>query len=149
MEKRALGKSGVEVSVLGLGTWPMGGEWWGGTDDEESIRTIHRALDLGMTLIDTAEGYGRGHSEAVVGRALVGRRGQAVISDKVAPNHLEPSQIRAAFAASCARLQTDYIDVYYIHWPNIDLPVVAKDSRIGKLLLGSEARLRAGSVSCG
>lgn len=64
METRQLGGSGVQVSVVGLGTWAMGGEWWGGTDDEESIRTIHRALELGVSLIDTAEGYGKGHSEA-------------------------------------------------------------------------------------
>ena len=82
MEKRALGRSDVTVSVLGLGTWPMGGEWWGGTDDAESIRTIHRALDLGVSLIDTAEAYAHGHAEEVVGRALAGRRQDAVIADK-------------------------------------------------------------------
>jgi len=145
MEKRVLGKSGVEVSVLGLGTWPMGGEWWGGADDEESIRTIHRALDLGISLIDTAEGYGRGHSEEVVGRGLLGRRHQAVISDKVAPNHLEPAQIRAAFEASCRRLQTDYIDVYYIHWPNIDVPIAPAMEELEKMR--REGKIRAIGVS--
>src|SRR5918996_1244761 len=79
METRTLGLSGVAVSVLGLGTWPMGGEWWGGTDDEESIRTVHRALDLGVTLFDTAEAYAAGHAEEVLGRGLAGRRQQAVI----------------------------------------------------------------------
>ena len=74
MERRRLGRSGVEVSVLGLGTWPMSGEWWGDADDETSIRTVHRALELGVTLIDTAESYGKGHAEEVVGRALAGRR---------------------------------------------------------------------------
>ena len=79
------------MSVLGLGTWPMGGEWWGGTDDAESIRTIHRALDLGVTLIDTAEAYTRGHAEEVLGQALGDRREGAVIADKVAPNHFAPT----------------------------------------------------------
>src|SRR3954454_8584455 len=74
METRNLGQSGVAVSVVGLGTWPMGGEWWGGTDDAESIRTIHRALELGVTLIDTAEAYAAGHAEDVLGKALAGRR---------------------------------------------------------------------------
>ena len=69
METRTLGQSGVSVSVLGLGTWPMGGEWWGGTDDAESIRTIHRALELGVTLFDTAEAYASGHAEEVLAAA--------------------------------------------------------------------------------
>jgi len=56
MERRQLGQSGVEVSAIGLGTWPMSGEWWGAADDAESTRTIHRALELGVSLIDTAEG---------------------------------------------------------------------------------------------
>lgn len=145
MEKRQLGLSGVEVSVIGLGTWPMGGEWWGGSDDEESIRTIHRALDLGINLIDTAEGYGRGHSEEVVGRGLVGRRHEAVIADKIAPNHLEPVGIRQAFADSCKRLQTDYIDVYYIHWPNIDIPVAPAMEELEKMR--QEGKIRAIGVS--
>jgi aryl-alcohol dehydrogenase-like predicted oxidoreductase len=139
MELRPLGRSGVLVSVIGLGTWPMGGEWWGGTDDAESIRTIHRALDLGVSLIDTAEAYAHGHAEEVVGRALAGRRHQAVIADKVAPDHLRPHDLRAAFEGSCRRLGTDYIDVYFVHWPNIDLPLA---DAIGEL-----ERLReAGSI---
>lgn len=123
METRTLGQSGVAVSIVGLGTWPMGGEWWGGTDDGESVRTIHRALELGVTLFDTAEAYASGHAEEVLGRALAGRRERAVIADKVATNHFAPEQIEAAFEASCRRLQTDYIDVYFLHWPNIDLPI--------------------------
>src|SRR5919109_1677313 len=123
MELRPLGMSGVLVSVVGLGTWPMGGEWWGGADDAESIRTIHRALELGVTLFDTAEAYAAGHAEEVLGRGLAGRRQQAVIADKVAPNHFSPDQIVAAFDDSCRRLQTDSIDVYFLHWPNIDLPI--------------------------
>jgi len=145
VEQRVLGKSGVSASVLGLGTWPMGGEWWGGADDAESIRTIHRAIELGITLIDTAEGYGRGHSEEVVGKALVGRRAEVVISDKVAPNHLEPAQIRAAFAASCQRLRTDYIDVYYIHWPNIDVPIGPAMTELEHMR--AEGKIRAIGVS--
>jgi myo-inositol catabolism protein IolS len=145
MELRPLGTSGVFVSVIGLGTWPMGGDWWGGTDDTESIRTIHRALDLGVTLIDTAEAYANGHAEEVVGRALAGRRHQAVIADKVAPDHLRPHDIRAAFEGSCRRLGTDYIDVYFVHWPNIDLPLAEAIGELERLReLGS---IRAIGVS--
>ena len=106
METRALGRSGVTVSVLGLGTWPMGGRWWGSTDDAESIRTIHRALDLGVALFDTAEAYAAGHAEDVLGRALVGRREQAVIADKVARITLRPIRSRKPSrppAAACKR----------------------------------------------
>jgi myo-inositol catabolism protein IolS len=145
METRALGQSGVMVSVLGLGTWPMGGEWWGGTDDAESIRTIHRALDLGVTLFDTAEAYAAGHAEDVLGRALVGRRERAVIADKVAPNHFAPDQIEEAFEASCRRLQTDYIDVYFLHWPNIDLPIGPAMESLERLR--TAGRIRAIGVS--
>ncbi|HEX5993250.1 MAG TPA: aldo/keto reductase [Thermomicrobiales bacterium] len=145
METRALGRSGVTVSVLGLGTWPMGGEWWGGTDDAESIRTIHRALDLGVTLFDTAEAYAAGHAEEVLGWGLAGRREQAVIADKVAPNHFAPDQIEEAFEASCRRLQTDYIDVYFLHWPNIDLPISQAMETLERLRAGG--RIRAIGVS--
>src|ERR1700757_3249009 len=92
MEQRRLGRSPVSVSEIGLGTWGMSGAFWGAADDAESIRVLHRALDLGVTLIDTAEAYGWGHAEEVVGKALAGRRREAVIATKAAPNHLEPSE---------------------------------------------------------
>jgi myo-inositol catabolism protein IolS len=124
----------------------MGGEWWGGTDDAESIRTIHRALDLGVTLFDTAEAYASGHAEEVLGRALVGRRQEAVIADKVVPNHFAPAdQIQEAFEASCRRLQTDYIDVYFLHWPNIDVPISAPMEALEGLR--ASGRIRAIGVS--
>ena len=145
MEQRRLGQSGVHVSALGLGTWPMGGAWWGGTDDDESQRTIHRALELGVTLFDTAEGYGDGHAEEVLGRALAGRREEVVIADKVAPDHFEPRQIEAAFEASCQRLRTDYVDVYFLHWPNIDVPIGAAMGTLEKLR--AAGRIRAIGVS--
>jgi aryl-alcohol dehydrogenase-like predicted oxidoreductase len=109
MQLRPLGMSDVLVSVIGLGTWSMGGEWWGGTDDAESIRTIHCAIDLGVTLIDTAEAYAQGHTEQVVGRAIAGRRHDVVIADKVTADHLRPHDTRAAFEGSC-RLGTDYVE---------------------------------------
>ena len=145
METRTLGQSGVAVSVVGLGTWPMGGAWWGGTDDDESIRTIHRALDLGVTLFDTAEAYADGHAERVLGRALAGRRERATIADKVAPNHFTPDQIEAAFRASCERLQTDVIDVYFLHWPNIDRPIGPVMETLERLR--AAGRIRAIGVS--
>ena len=87
---RTLGRSGIEVSALGMGCWAIGGPWaegsqplgWGEVDDDESVRAIRRALDLGVTLFDTADTYGAGHSERVLGRALAGRRDEAVIATK-------------------------------------------------------------------
>ena len=89
--QRQLGmRSGIAVSAMGMGCWAIGGPWqfegraagWGEVDDAESVRAIHRALDLGVTLFDTADVYGAGHSERVLGRALAGRRDEAVIATK-------------------------------------------------------------------
>jgi myo-inositol catabolism protein IolS len=123
MEQRRLGQSPVSVSQIGLGTWGMSGAFWGPADDKESIRVIHRALDLGVTLIDTAEAYGQGHAEDVVGKALAGRRGQAVIATKVMAGHLDPAELERALERSLKRLQTDYVEIYFIHWPNPDFPM--------------------------
>jgi myo-inositol catabolism protein IolS len=111
MQQRRLGSSQVSVSEIGLGTWGMSGAFWGAADDAESVRVIHQALDLGVTLVDTAEAYGWGHSEEVVGKALAGRRQQAIIATKAAPNHLEPTEAVKALEGSLKRLQTDYVDV--------------------------------------
>lgn len=142
MEKRRLGNSSVEVSQIGLGTWGMSGAFWGAADDAESIRAIHRALDLGVTLIDTAEAYGGGHSEEVLGQALVGRRGQAVIATKAAPNHLAPDDAVTALEGSLKRLRTDYVDVYFIHWPNPDVPVGATMEALERLRASQNPRDR-------
>lgn len=123
MQQRQLGSSAVHVSEIGLGTWGMSGAFWGAADDAESIRVIHEALDLGVTLIDTAEAYGNGHAEVVLGKALAGRRDSAVVATKVAPNHLAPAEIESALKGSLERLQTDYVDIYFVHWPNPDYPI--------------------------
>src|SRR5919204_3802099 len=135
MFQRDLGtRTGVQVSALGLGCWAIGGPWtfngqpagWGEVDDDESIRAIRHALDLGVTLFDTADVYGCGHSERVLGRALAGRRDDAVIVTKVGNvfdeqtrtaggSDLSPAYLRRACDASLRRLDTDRIDVYLIH----------------------------------
>ena len=126
MEYRILGKTGLKVTSVGVGCWQMGGlvdgQGWTGTSDEESVATIHRAQELGVNLLDTAEGYGRGHSEEVIGTALVdGRRDKFVIATKVRPLTDEPDTDQArrrvieACEGSLRRLQTDYIDVYQLH----------------------------------
>jgi aryl-alcohol dehydrogenase-like predicted oxidoreductase len=135
MFQRDLGtRTGVQVSALGLGCWAIGGPWtfngepagWGEVDDDESIRAIRHALDLGVTLFDTADVYGCGHSERVLGRGLAGRRDDVVIVTKVgnlfdeetrtgSGNDVSPAYLRRACDASLRRLQIDRIDVYLIH----------------------------------
>jgi aryl-alcohol dehydrogenase-like predicted oxidoreductase len=131
---RSLGRSGIKVSALGMGCWAIGGPFWSGdtplgwgeVDDGESIRAIHAALDLGVTLFDTANVYGAGHSERVLGRAFTGKRSEVVIATKfnavfdeqtrqVTGSDTTPAGIRAACEASLQRLGTDYIDLYQFH----------------------------------
>ena len=124
MEYRRLGNLGIEVSVMGLGCWPFaGGSIWGDQDDDQSIATVRAALDAGINLFDTAEAYEKGESERVLARGLEGRRQQAVIATKVAPNHLTAEGIASACEESLKNLNTDYIDLYQIHWPNHDIPI--------------------------
>jgi aryl-alcohol dehydrogenase-like predicted oxidoreductase len=135
MLQRDLGtRTGVRVSALGLGCWAIGGPWtfngqpagWGEVDDEESIRAIRHALDRGVTMFDTADVYGCGHSERILGRALADRRDDVVIVTKVGNlfdeqtrtgggNDVSAAYLRGACDASLRRLRTDRIDVYLIH----------------------------------
>ncbi|MCD6519598.1 MAG: aldo/keto reductase [Anaerolineae bacterium] len=144
MKKREIGSTGIQVSVIGLGCWPMGGDYWGGTDDQESIRTIHRALELGINLFDTAPGYGKGHSEEIVGKGLKKYRNKAIISTKVSGN-LTPESIKSQLKSSLERLQTEYIDIYFIHWPNRREPLAYTMETLEQLR--REGRIRAIGVS--
>ncbi len=132
--KRKMGRSGIEVSALGMGCWAIGGPFWAGetplgwgeVDDEESIRAIHAALEMGVTLFDTANVYGAGHSERVLARALGARRPQVVVATKfsnvfdeksrqVLRQDATPEGIRKACEESLRRLNTDYVDLYQFH----------------------------------
>ncbi|NLX09511.1 MAG: aldo/keto reductase [Chloroflexi bacterium] len=141
MFTRKLGRSGIEVSGLGLGCWAIGGPFWneegkpvgwGTVDDAESIRAIQRGLELGVTFFDTADVYGTGHSEHILGQALKSRRADVVIATKfgrvfdpearhVLRNDASPAYIRAACEDSLRRLGTDYIDLYQLHLGDLDL----------------------------
>jgi aryl-alcohol dehydrogenase-like predicted oxidoreductase len=135
VSQRTLGRSGLQISPMGLGCWAIGGPWrwldgpggWGDIDDNESIRAIHAALDLGINVFDTAANYGTGHSERILGRALEGKRDQAVIATKFGfvvneaakqvtfrtDDHL--LHVREECEASLSRLNTDMIDLYQLH----------------------------------
>ncbi|MFC3576552.1 aldo/keto reductase [Streptomyces yaanensis] len=137
---RTLGRAGIEVSALGFGCWAIGGEWstpdgqplgWGKVDDEESVRAIRRALDLGVTFFDTADAYGTGHSERILARALGKRRADVVLATKwgnlideerrlLVGSDDSPEYARRALTASLRRLDTDHIDLYQLHLSDAD-----------------------------
>lgn len=140
MKYRPLGATGIEASIVGLGTWVTGGgaTWGANPDDQESIRAIHAALDAGVNLIDTAPAYGWGRSEEVVGQAIKDRRDSVVlatkcgliwedqrgspfaeIDGKMLRRSLRPDTIREEIDLSLKRLQTDVIDLYQTHWPSV------------------------------
>jgi aryl-alcohol dehydrogenase-like predicted oxidoreductase len=160
MQKRKLGNSGVELTVLGLGTWAIGGGdnpyGWGKQDDQESIQTIRHALDQGINWLDTAAGYGHGHSEETVGVAVAGRRHEVFIATKCGILWKEDGSdifpclgaesIKKEVELSLKRLKTDYIDLYQIHWPTgNDLEVAEGWSAVADLV--KEGKVRFGGVS--
>jgi aryl-alcohol dehydrogenase-like predicted oxidoreductase len=118
---------GVRISRIGLGTWQFGAREWGyGSDyaDRDAISIVHRALDLGINLIDTAESYAFGRSESIIGKAIAGRRDDAFLATKVFPvMPLAPIVVQRG-RASARRLGVDVIDLYQVHWPNPLVPLV-------------------------
>lgn len=118
MEKRQLGNSDLYITPIIMGTWQAGKTRWVGIEDEESIRAIREAVDCGITTIDTAEVYGNGHSERIVGTALKDVRDKVIYCTKVFANHLKYDLLIEACHNSLRNLQTDYIDLYQIHWPS-------------------------------
>ncbi len=124
MEYRRLWGTDLSVSVIAMGCWALAGDaTWGPQEEAGSIETVHAALDAGVNFFDTAEGYGGGESERVLGRALAGRRHQAVIATKVGRSNLSPQVVQESCEASLGRLRTDYIDLYQIHWPSRSVPL--------------------------
>ena len=131
LKKRKLGKQGLEVSELGLGCMGMS-QSYGTRNDPESIATVQRAVELGVTLFDTAEAYGVGHNEELLGRALEGKREQVIIATKfgfrfddgkIVGLDSRPQHIREVVEASLRRLQTDYIDLLYQHRVDKQVPI--------------------------
>jgi len=146
MDYLKLGKTDIKVSVIALGCWPFaGGAVWGEQDDDVSVATAHAALDVGVNFFDTAEGYENGHSEEVLGRALVGRRHEAVIATKVSASHLAAGEVEQACERSLKRMQTDYIDLYQIHWPSRKAPMGETIAALERLK--QQGKIRAIGVS--
>jgi aryl-alcohol dehydrogenase-like predicted oxidoreductase len=169
MQTRPLGQSGIQASVVGFGAWAIGGWMWGGADERAAIAAIHRAIDLGMNLIDTAPMYNYGYSEELIGRAIKDRRDKVVLATKcgliwyreegqfffhadergITPGPsrykvyrcLKPHSIREEIEQSLRRLQTDYIDLYQTHWPDGSTPV--EETMACLLKLKEEGKIRA------
>jgi aryl-alcohol dehydrogenase-like predicted oxidoreductase len=139
-----------KVSRIALGTWAIGGWMWGGTDEAEAIRTIHEAIDRGITLIDTAPVYGFGRSEEIIGKALAqgGRRQRVAIATKVGLDWKDGQPFRNASKTriheeiddSLRRLQTDVIDLYQVHWPDPKVPVEETAMAMADLLRAGKIR---------
>ena len=115
-----IGNVDKEHGVLALGCWTFGGTQWGGQDDGDSMKAMQKAFELGLRHFDTATGYGRGHSEQLVGRFLKGKRDQVFLASKQSAV-AEKDQYLASIEKSLRRLDTDHIDLYYIHWPRSDM----------------------------
>jgi len=151
MDKRTFGNTDIQVTPVGLGTWAIGGWMWGGTDEAQSIDTIHRAIDKGIGLVDTAPVYGFGRSEEIVGKALSdGRRDQVALATKVALNwnddhdkvwrDASASRIQREVEDSLKRLQTDRIDIYQVHWPDPKTPMEETARALEKLYQAGKIR---------
>lgn len=118
MKTRSLGTSDLQITPILMGTWQAGKRMWSGIDDNESINAIKAAVEAGITTIDTAEVYGEGHSEQVIAKAVSAIRDRLVYASKVFANHLQYDAVIEACDRSLTNLQTDYIDLYQIHWPS-------------------------------
>ncbi len=146
MNHKPLGSSGLSVTPIVMGCWGIGDEeMWGPQDEADTRATIAAALDHGITFFDTAEGYGNGRSEIILGEALKGCRADVTIATKVRSVNVSAAAIRAACEDSLRRLQTDVIDLYQIHWPSHSVPF---EETMGELLrLRDEGKIRAIGLS--
>lgn len=128
--------NGISLPKLGIGTWEMGGRQNPDkSEDHKFIRAIQFALDQGIRLIDTAEMYGNGHTEELVAKAIKSRaREKLIITSKVLGDHLAYHDLLEAAHNSLKRLQTDYLDLYLLHWPNPDVPIHESMKAINELL---------------
>ncbi|MDZ7641415.1 MAG: aldo/keto reductase [Desulfurivibrio sp.] len=155
METLKIADTGINISRIGLGTWAIGGWMWGGTDEQLSIKTIHKALNSGINMVDTAPVYGFGVSEEIVGKALkdYGNRDKIILATKAGLEwnkdgifrNSSKERLQTEIEDSLRRLQTDYIDIYQIHWPD---PLVSFEETAGYMNdLLKEGKIRAVGVS--
>lgn len=147
MEYRPFGRTGLEVSAIGFGCWELGGSY-GHFDEEEVIAAVHRSLDLGINCFDTAEGYGFGRSEQLLAKALGPRRQDVILvtkfgigySDRERGRDSRRSQALAAIERSLKYLNTDYVDVYLVHWPDVNTPFEETMLALEEIVRSGKAR---------
>jgi aryl-alcohol dehydrogenase-like predicted oxidoreductase len=155
MEFATIPETSIRISRVGLGTWAIGGWMWGGTDEAESVKTIQAAVERGVNLIDTAPAYGFGRSEEILGRAVAGGRlrSRVRIATKVGLEwkdgkvfrNASRERIKREIGDSLRRLQTDYIDIYQVHWPD---PLVSIEETAETMqTLFDQGKIRAIGVS--
>lgn len=149
MQVRKLGNTDFEVSVVGFGTWPLGGRDYGRVDDTDGIKAVRRAADLGVTLFDAAPIYGNGHAEEVLGRALEPVRREVLIATKCGPIEVRPGLVRldltpqgiqAQCEASLRRLRTDWVDLLQVHWNDPAWPVERTMEALMRLVAAGKVR---------
>jgi aryl-alcohol dehydrogenase-like predicted oxidoreductase len=151
MRYRPFGRTGLSVSVVGFGCWPMAGDRYGAIEDDEAVKAIHRALEKGVNCVDTAPAYGAGHSEEVVARALEGRRRDVILVTKCGVKPAPPGQVgplrdatRANILrevdASLKRLRTDWVDVLLVHWPDAKTPFDESMRALEEVVASGRAR---------
>ena len=155
METRNFGKSDLKTSAVGFGGWPMGRGHYGSFDEDEVVRSIHAAIDAGVTLFDTAAVYGWGEGEKLLGRALKGKRDQVVLVSKGGLEWAEPGassernssreHLTRGLDETLENLQTDYLDLYLIHWPDESRPFSEPMETFAEFQL--QGKIRHGGVS--
>jgi aryl-alcohol dehydrogenase-like predicted oxidoreductase len=152
MDSREFGDTGVHVSPITLGSWPMSGDRYGAIDDSAAVQTIRRAHDQGISSFDTAPGYGAGHAEETLGAALKNRRDAAIVTTKcgIVPSAHATGQpgrdasrasILREIDASLSRLHTDHVDVYLVHWPDANTPLAETMATMGEIQGAGKTRL--------
>jgi aryl-alcohol dehydrogenase-like predicted oxidoreductase len=158
MEYRTLGTSDMKVSVISQGSWAIGGPWahgWGEVDDQESIRTIRKSIDAGINFIDSANVYGLGHAEEIIGEAIEGKRDKVFLATKFGaiPNpdapggftwNGSPAYMAQECEKSLKRLKTDHLDLLQVHWPIAETPIA--DTMEGFQRLIQQGKLRHAGV---
>ena len=146
MDYRRLGRTDIEVSRIAMGCWAIADEAnWGVQSEGDAVEAVRTALEVGINFFDTAELYGNGLSEQLLGKALRERREEAVIASKVGPDHLAGADLQSACERSLRHLNTDWIDLYQVHWPSAEVPMAETTAALERLR--EQGKIRAIGIS--